>query len=97
MTELLHGSVGNTHFSDANSTGYQTSRSVLGSDLHMNECNSNFQTHLELPSQSPSLWSPFEQQRDTTLHQPDSYPHDLTGSAYMWTHVSAYTPLCITL
>ncbi|KAN0137263.1 hypothetical protein V8E53_004973, partial [Lactarius tabidus] len=83
MSDLLHGSVGNTCFSDASSTGYQNSRSVLGSDLYLNKCNSNFQMHLDFPTQSPHLWSPFDQQRDTTPHQPDSYPHNLTGLAYM--------------
>jgi hypothetical protein len=97
MSDLLHGSVGDTCFLDASSTGYQNSRSALGSDLYLNECNSNFQTHLDLPTQSPHLWLPFDQQRDTTPHQPDSYPHDLTGLAYMQSQVSAFILLSLTL
>jgi hypothetical protein len=96
-SELLHGSVGDTCFSDASSTGYQNSRSALGSDLYLNERNSNFQRHLDLPTQSPHLWSPFDQQRDTTPHQPDSYPHDSTGLAYMRSQVSAFILPSLTL
>jgi hypothetical protein len=96
MTELLRGSLGDTRFPDLSSTGYQTSRSALGSDLYMNERNSNIQMQLKTPVPSPSLCSPFEQRRDTNAYQQDSYLNNFTGSAYMQT-VSAYIPISITL
>ena len=87
MTELLHGSLGDTRFPDLNTTGLQTSRSTPGSDLYLNERNSTFQAQLEPPSQFPSLLSPFDPRRDTTPYQ-DAYSND--DSAYMRTQVSAY-------
>ena len=100
MTELLHGSLGDTRFPelrDLSSTGYQTSRSAQGSERYINDRNSNCQTQLKPPSQSHSLWSPFEQRRDMTLYQTDYTSHDYTGLGYMRSQVSAYSQLAVML
>ena len=93
LTDLLNGPLGDTRFSDGNTPGYRsgvTSRSTLGSDLYFNERNSGsgFHSQSEYPSQSPPLWSPFDQRRDVNT-QADPYGgYDFVGPTPMRSQVS---------
>jgi hypothetical protein len=60
MTDLLHSSLGDTHYLDASSTMYHSGtslQSVPGSNFYINDRNSTY----EPSHQPPHLWSPFEQ------------------------------------
>ena len=95
MTELLHGSLGDTRFSDH---GYQyraTSRSVQDQGLYVPKRSQHFRAQSKLSSQSPSLWSPFEQHNDSIEAQSRSYTPDFIGSAPMRSKVGTNKSLYI--
>jgi hypothetical protein len=92
MSELLHSSLGDTHFPD---TGYQhqtTSRSVPSSGLYLADHSQHFQAESKISPQSPILWSPFDQCMDS-----DSQTHSYTciSSTPMWSQVSANRSLLL--
>ena len=95
MTELLHGLLGDTRFLDH---GYQyraTSRSTQDQGLYVPERSQHFRAQSELSSQSPSLWSPFEQHNDSIEAQSHSYTPDFIGSAPMRSKVGTNQSLYI--
>ena len=95
MTELLHGLLGNTHFSDH---GYQyraTSRSAQDQGLYVPKRSQHFCAQSKLSSQSPSLWSPFEQHNNSIEAQSRSYTPNFIGSAPMWSKVGTNQSLYI--
>jgi hypothetical protein len=90
LTDLLNGPLGDMRFSDGSTPGYRSgaiSRSMLGLDSYFNERNHGLHPQSEFPSQSPSLWSPFD--HHTQQSQPDPGTYDFTGSAHMWSQVSS--------
>ena len=95
MTELLHGLLGDMCFSDH---GYQyraTSQSAQDHGLYVPKWSQHFHAQSKLSSQSPSLWSPFEQHNDSIEAQSHLYTPDFIGSAPMQSKVGTNRSLYI--
>jgi hypothetical protein len=85
MTELLSESLGDTRFSDANATGYQSrapSRSPFEHSHYTNFRNTNLGTYSNPPPPQSQLCSPFDYNRDiNTPRQEATYTQDALNAS----------------